>query len=143
MNNIIFPKHHKHSQQTFSAFSTSTTTTAITEKLLEEIVFKAYIHAKEILSDCGISVLDSKGKVISFEEVNRLAYKKLARSKCRTSKKKSGASNNDEEQDEEGEEENENYQRQQLSEHSSGNDAMDDNDELLGIDELDLDILPS
>jgi hypothetical protein len=96
-NNIVFPKHHKHRRQTCSASSTSTITTIITEKLLEETVFSAYIHASQVLSGCKLSILDANNKMISFEEVNQLAYKKLVRSKCGTSKKKSIQSKNENE----------------------------------------------
>ena len=79
VNNIIFPKHHKHSQKTFSTGSTSktaiaATTTVITEELLEEIAFKTYLHAEEILSNCGIPFLNPNRNMMSFEEVNRLAH---------------------------------------------------------------------
>ena len=148
MNNIIFHKHHKHSQQTFSTSSTSkpairTTTTVITEELLEEIAFKAYLHAEEILSACGIPFLNSNRNMMSFEEVNRLAHVRLARSQYGTSKKKSDTSDNEEEQNEDDNDDDQSYQQQRLSEDFSRQDSMTDDEELLNIDELDLDILSS
>jgi len=140
-NNIIFPKHHKQSQQTFSTPLTSTIATTITEKLLEEIVFSAYIQASQILSGCRLSILDPNRKMISFEEVNRLAYRKLSRSKCTISKKKPVQSNNENEKDED-EDEDEDGEHHQRSKQSSANDIMDDYDELSSINELDPDTLP-
>ncbi len=107
-NNLIFPKHHKQSQQTFSTPLTSTITTPITENLLEEIAFSAYIQASQILSGCRFSILDPNRKMITFDEVNRLAYEKLSRSKYTISKKKSSQENN---QNEEEDENDEQYQR--------------------------------
>ena len=119
-NNIIFPKHHKQSKQTFSTPLTSTIATTITEKLLEEIVFSAYIQASQILSSCRLSILDPNHKMIPFEEVNRLAYRKLSRSKCTISKKKPVQSNNEDEEDEDGDEDGEHHQR---GKQSSANDT--------------------
>jgi hypothetical protein len=97
-NNLTFPKHHKQSRQTCSIFSTSATT-VITEKLLEETVSRAYLQASQILSVCGFSILDPNDKMISFEDVNRLAHEKLARSKCRSSNKKDNKSDNAEQEE--------------------------------------------
>jgi hypothetical protein len=135
-NNIIFPKHHKQSQQTFSTPLTTPLTTTITEKLLEEIVFSAYIQASQILSGCRFSILDPNGKMISFEEVNRLAYKKLSRSKYIKSKKKPVQSKNENEEDEDDE-------HHQPDKQSSRNDIMDEYDESASVNELDPDILPN
>jgi hypothetical protein len=80
-NNIIFPKHHKQkqSQPTRPANSTSTITRTITKEPLEETVFSVYLQASQILSGCSFPILNPNGEIISFEEVNSLAYKKLRR----------------------------------------------------------------
>ncbi|CAF2079027.1 unnamed protein product [Rotaria magnacalcarata] len=131
--------------------TTSTTTTAITEELLERNVLNAYIQAIEILSGCEYSILDSSGELISFEEVNRIAYKKLTKSKCKISKKKTSASNNVEEEQEEEEIENEyddddddddNKKQHQLDKRYRGNNTTDEDEESMLMDELDFDVLP-
>ncbi|CAM4783358.1 unnamed protein product [Rotaria magnacalcarata] len=150
-NSIVFPKHHKQHRQTFSSLSTSVMTTPITEKLLEDTVFSAFINASEILSKCKLSILDLDGKMISFEEVNQLAFKKLARSTCESSKKKNTESKNeneaavartedeDEDKDKEEQEEEENDDDERRS---SKNHAVDESDDSISINEFDLDILP-
>lgn len=147
MNNLVFPKHHKQSQNTMAAPSTSTTITTITEELLEKTVFNAYVQAKEILSGCEFSILDSSEELISFEEGNRIAYNKLTKSKCKISKKKTSASNKVEEEEEE-EIENEyddddnNEEQHQLGKRYSENNTTDEDEESMLINELDFDILP-
>jgi hypothetical protein len=76
--------------------------------------------------------------MISFEEVNRLAYRKLSRSKCIISKKKPVQSNNENEEDED-----EDDEHHQPGKQSSGNDIIDEYDELASINGLDPDILPN
>ncbi|CAF4586995.1 unnamed protein product, partial [Rotaria magnacalcarata] len=89
--------------------------------------------------------------MISFEEVNKLAFKKLARSTCESSKKKNTESKNeneaavariedeDEDKDKEEQEEVENDDDERRS---SKNHAVDESDDSISINEFDLDILP-
>ncbi|CAF3370246.1 unnamed protein product [Rotaria socialis] len=146
MNNLVFPKHHKQSQNSMAAPSTSTTTITITEELLEKTVFNAYVQAKEILSGCEFSILDSSEELISFDEVNRIAYKKLTKSKCKISKKKTSASNKVEEEEEEIENEydddDKNEEQHQLDKRYSENNTTNEDEESMLIDELDFDVLP-
>jgi hypothetical protein len=135
-NNLIFPKHHKQSQQRHQVPAIHTTTT-ITEKLIEEIVFNAYLEASQILSGCNLSILNPNGKIISFEEVNRLAFQKLSRSQCKAFSKKDHQSNNDKQDEDEDCEE---YLSQKQS---SGNNIIDDYDESMASDESDADVLPN
>ena len=78
-SSLVFPKHHKQSQQ-IHQLPTMNTTTTITEQIIEETIYSAYLEASQILSGCNLSILNPNGKYISFEEVNRLAHKKLTRS---------------------------------------------------------------
>ncbi|CAF5224101.1 unnamed protein product, partial [Rotaria magnacalcarata] len=129
-----------------AAPSTSTTTITITEELLEKTVFNAYVQAKEILSGCEFSILDSSEELISFDEVNRIAYKKLTKSKCKISKKKTSASNKVEEEEEEIENEydddDKNEEQHQLDKRYSENNTTNEDEESMLIDELDFDVLP-
>lgn len=100
LNNLTFPKHHKSWRQTNQLSVTSTTTTPITEKIIEDTVFSAYIEATQILTGCNMSILDPYGKMISFDEVNRLAFQKLASSKLKMLRtESSGSPNDDQEED--------------------------------------------
>ncbi|CAF1484109.1 unnamed protein product [Rotaria magnacalcarata] len=145
MNNLVFPKHHKQSRQTMPVPTTSTRTTTITEELLERTVLNAYIQAKEILSSCEFSILDSSEELISFEEVNRIAYKNLTKSKCKISKKKTRVSNSVEEEDEEIENEydddDDNKEQHQLDKRYRENNTTDEDEESMLMDELDFDVL--
>ena len=47
----------------------------ITEKIIEDAVYSAYIEASQILTGCNMSILDPFDEIISFDEVNRLALK--------------------------------------------------------------------
>ncbi|CAF4850214.1 unnamed protein product, partial [Rotaria sp. Silwood1] len=126
--------------------STSTIAITITEKVLEEKVFSAYIKASQILSGCEFSILNPDDNMISFEEVNRLAYKRLSRSKCTTSTRKPVQSNDDEdenEDDDEEEYEDEDNKQYQSKKQSSENDIVDEYDESIPIDDFDVDILPN
>ncbi|CAF4042962.1 unnamed protein product, partial [Rotaria magnacalcarata] len=145
MNNLVFPKHHKQSKNSTAAPSTSTTTITITEELLEKTVFNAYVQAKEILSGCEFSILDSSDELISFEDVNRIAYKKLTKSKCKISKKKTSASNKVEEEEEienEYDDDDNNEEQHQLDKRYSENNTTNADEESMLIDELDFDVLP-
>ncbi|CAF5004580.1 unnamed protein product, partial [Rotaria sp. Silwood1] len=132
--------------------STSTISTTITEQLIEETVFNAYIKASQILSQCKLSIVNPHDMMQSFEEMNNLAYKRLSRSICTTSNKNSSESY-DYEDDNEGdgedqdadEEENENddNEKHQPNKESIENDIMNENDELTSMDEFGLDCLPN
>jgi hypothetical protein len=88
-------------------------------------------------SNClGSKILDT-GKIISFEEVNRLAFQKLSRSQCKAFSKKDHQSNNDKQDEDEDCEE---YLSQKQS---SGNNIIDDYDESMASDESDADVLPN
>ncbi|CAF1331524.1 unnamed protein product [Adineta ricciae] len=130
ISSLVFPKHHKQSQQTHQLPSTNTTND-ITEEFIEKTVFSAYLYASQILSGCNLSILNPNGKSISFEEVNRLAHQKLARSQCKAfSTKDSQSSNHKQDEDED--------LRQYLSQkQSGGTKIMDDLDELILDEESD------
>ena len=98
-NNLIFPKHHKLSHYIHSCSSSSTSATTFTESLIEEIVSRAYSKASEILSSCGFLILDPNREMITFDEVNRLAYAKLSRSKCKISNSQSSEGDWEEQSD--------------------------------------------
>ncbi|CAF3584689.1 unnamed protein product, partial [Rotaria socialis] len=145
-NNIIFPKHHKQSKKTSLTRLTSTITITVTEQALEVTVFSAYLKANQILSVCGLSILNPYDKMISFEEVNRLAYKKLSRSKCTTSNKKHIKSNenddeNEDDDEDEDEDEDEDNEQHRSNRQRSESDIVDEHDESTSIDDFDLDIL--
>ena len=91
------------------------------------------------MSVCGFSILDPNDKMISFEEVNRLAYEKLSRSKCTSSDKKCFKSRYDES---EKNEDDEDAEQRGEDEQSTGKDVVDEYDESMVIDELYLDTLP-
>ncbi|CAF3343322.1 unnamed protein product [Rotaria socialis] len=140
-NNIIFPKHHNQSKKTSLTRLTSTITITVTEKPLEDTVFSAYLKANQIISGCGLSILNPYDKMISFEEVNRLAYKKLSRSKCTTSNKKHIKSNDNDDENED-EDEDEDNEQHRSNRQRSESDIVDEHDESTSIDGFDLDILP-
>lgn len=94
LNNLIFPKHHKLWKHASSSVFTPKTP-LITEKIIEDTVFSAYIEASQILSDCNLSILNPFETMISFDEVNRLAYQKLARSRQKVSDTQSFQWSND------------------------------------------------
>ncbi|CAF2934946.1 unnamed protein product, partial [Rotaria sp. Silwood2] len=118
----------------------------MTEKLLEEKVFSAYIKASQILSGCEFSILNPHNNMISFDQVNRLAYKRLSRSKCISTRKpaQSNDENEDENEDDDEEEEDEEDNKQcQSKMPSSESDILDEDDEPIPIDDFDLDVLPN
>ncbi|CAF1093782.1 unnamed protein product [Rotaria sordida] len=127
-SSLIFPKHHKQSQQ-IHQLPTMITTTTITEQIIEETVYSAYLEASQILSGCNLSILNPNGKYISFEEVNRLAHQKLTRSQCKTFSKRENQSNSDKQ------EEDEDLEQYLSQKQSSGTNIMDDLDEPLLDDE--------
>ncbi|CAF1108688.1 unnamed protein product [Rotaria sordida] len=127
-SSLIFPKHHKQSQQ-IHQLPTMITTTTITEQIIEETVYSVYLEASQILSGCNLSILNPNGKYISFEEVNRLAHQKLTRSQCKTFSKRENQSNSDKQ------EEDEDLEQYLSQKQSSGTNIMDDLDEPLLDDE--------
>ncbi|CAF0919561.1 unnamed protein product [Adineta ricciae] len=131
-NGLVFPRHHKQSQQAHQLPPVNTTTT-ITEKLIEETVYSAYLQANRILSGCNLSILNPDGKIVSFEEVNRLAHQKLTRSQCKTYIKRNTQSDSDKQEEEDLEE----YLSQKRT---NGTDMMNDLDEVMSDDELDNEI---
>jgi hypothetical protein len=84
LNNLVFPKHYKLWKRTSPSSFTFPTST-ITEKAIEDVIFSAYLEANQILGECNLSILNSFDQMISFDEVNRLAFDKLARSQTKTS----------------------------------------------------------
>lgn len=83
-NNLIFPKHRKLWKQTNPSFVTYATS-MITEKTIDETIGSAYLEANRILRDCNLSILNPLGQMISFDEVNRIAFEKLSRSQQKMS----------------------------------------------------------
>ena len=106
LNNLIFPKHHKLWKHASSSVFTPKTL-LVTEKIIEDTVFSAYKEASQILSDCNLSILNPFETMISFDDVNRLAYKKLARSRQNVSDTHSFQWSNDSQKSDEDEDENE------------------------------------
>ncbi|CAF2109437.1 unnamed protein product [Rotaria magnacalcarata] len=96
-------------------------------------------------------IQNSEATQVYLQEVNKLAFKKLARSTCESSKKKNTESKNeneaavariedeDEDKDKEEQEEVENDDDERRS---SKNHAVDESDDSISINEFDLDILP-
>ncbi|CAF5197916.1 unnamed protein product, partial [Rotaria magnacalcarata] len=56
-SSLVFPKHHKQSQQ-MHQLPTMSTTTTITEQIIEETIYSAYLEAIRILSGCNLSILN-------------------------------------------------------------------------------------
>ncbi|CAF1547386.1 unnamed protein product [Adineta ricciae] len=105
------------------------TKVTITENLIEETVYSAYVQASQIHSGCNLSILNPNGKIISFDEVNRLAHQKLTRSQCKTFSHKSDQSIHDKQDQEEDVEE---YLSQKQSSEAN---IMNDSDEMTSGDE--------
>ncbi|CAF3459576.1 unnamed protein product, partial [Rotaria socialis] len=87
----------------------------------------------------------SPQKLISFEEVNQIVYKKLTKSKCKISKKKTSASNKVEEEEEienEFDDDDKNEEQHQLDKRYSENNTTNEDEESMLIDEFDFDVLP-
>ena len=72
----------------------------MTEKIIEDAVYSAYIEASQILTSCNVPILDPLGEMISLDEVNRLAFKKLSNSRLKESHIQSFASSNDDQEEE-------------------------------------------
>ncbi|CAF1533891.1 unnamed protein product [Adineta steineri] len=135
-NNLIFPKHHKQSQQKHQV-AVMHTTTILTEKLIQDTLFSAYLQACQILSDCNLSILDPNGITISFDEVNRLAFQKLTRSQCKTFSQKDHQSNNSKQ------DEDDDYEEYLSQKQYNANNNIDDYDQSISSDESDTDVLPN
>lgn len=131
LNNLKFPQHHKSWRQTNQSSLTSTTTTIITEKLIEDTVFSAYIEATQILTGCNMPILDPLGDMISFDEVNRLAFQKLASSRLKPPRTRSSEVSHDDQEDDDDDldDETEGASRYYFS--SSDDEVIDNNDSLV------------
>lgn len=127
LNNLTFPKHNKSWQQTNRLPFMSTTTASITQKTIEDTVFSAYIEATQLLTGCNLSILDPHGEMISFDEVNRLAFQKLKMPRTESF----DSPNDDQEEDDydDAEDETDGMNQHYFS-------FSDDDDSLVDIDEL-------
>ncbi|CAF1408727.1 unnamed protein product [Adineta steineri] len=135
-NNLIFPKHHKQSQQKHQVAAMHTTT-ILTEKLIQDTVFSAYLQACQILSDCNLSILDPNGITISSDEVNRLAFQKLTTPQCKIFSQKDHQSNNSKQ------DEDDDYEEYLSQKQYNANNNIDDYDQSISSDESDTDVLPN
>ena len=108
LNNLVFPKHHKLWDCTGPSVFTSTAS-PITVKTIEDIVYSAYIEASQILTSCNLSILNPFETMITFDEVNRLAFERLSGSRQKTPN-------------------NQSFQWSNTSQAFDDNDADDDND---------------
>ena len=122
LNNLVFPRHHKlWSRANLPSLASSAS--LLTEKAIEETVFSAYIEASRILASCNLSILDPTDQMISFDEVNLLASKKLGASKLKTASNQSFDWSSQSREGEEEDEEDEAEEKSQYSHHPG-----DDND---------------
>ena len=122
LNNLVFPRHHKvWSRANLPSLASSAP--LLTEKAIEETVFRAYLEASRILASCNLSILDPTDQMISFDEVNFLASKKLGASKM---KRASNQSFDWSSQNRAGEEEDEEDEAEETSQYSHH--PGDDND---------------
>jgi hypothetical protein len=146
LNSLIFPKHHKLWRRTSPSFFTSTTS-SITEKIIEDTVFSAYIEASQILTGCNLSILNPLAQMISFDEVNHLAFQKLARSKQKMSNTQSfqWSNDNQESDDDDEDEENESgISNNSYIQHPDNEQTDDDHDDsLTDIEDSDPSIIPN
>ncbi|CAF4518129.1 unnamed protein product [Rotaria socialis] len=94
----------------------------------------------------GTKCVPQSEELISFEEVHRIAHKKLAKSKCKISKKKTSASNKVEKEEEEIENEydddDNNEEQHQLDKRYCENNTTNEDEKLMLIDKLNFDVLP-
>jgi hypothetical protein len=81
--------------------------------------------------------------MISFDEVNRLAFQKLSRSKQKMSNAQSFQSSNDDQESDVDDEDNENNGTNNSYAQPADNSNTDDDDSLTDIDESDLPIIPN
>lgn len=137
MNNLVFPTHHKLWQQTSSSGFTSGAS-IITEKIIEDTVFSAYIEASQILSSCNLLILNPFDQMISFDEVNHLQFQKLTRSQQKMSNNQSfqwsnstqdSADDDDEDDDNGNDASSTYYARYRDNEADDGDDSSTDIDE--------------
>ena len=112
----------------------------ITEKIIEDAVYSAYIEASQILTGCNVLILDPLGEMISFDEVNRLAFKKLSNSRLKMSHIQSFESSNDDQEEEEDDGDKADGANRFYSQ-SSDNEQMDHDDSLSDIEEFDVFIM--
>ena len=141
LNMLIFPKHHKLWKRTTPSFSTLTTST-ITEKIIEDTVCSAYLEANRILSECKLLILDPLDQMISFDEVNRLTFERLSRSRQKTSNTQSFqwsiiSQVPGDDDDDDNDDENENDARINLNTRFSDNSDNDYDDSLTSFDDSD------
>lgn len=144
LNDLIFPKHHKLWRRASPSFFTSTTS-SITEKSIEDTVISAFIKATQVLTDCNLSILNPFDEMISFDEVNRLAFQRLARSKQKMSNTQSFQSSNDNQgtDDDDDDEENETDGSNNVYVQHPDNEDTDNDDSLTDIDESGPYIIPN
>ena len=91
-----------------------------------------------MLAGCELSILDPNDPMISFDEVNHLAYNKLARSKYKASAKRSSEENNDDD-----EEEDEHHEHHHYEDQSDDTEMSADFEESTNNDGANLNILPN
>lgn len=142
LNNLTFPKHHKLWKPTSSSLF-AFTASSITEKSIEDIVCSAYIAATQILTNCDLSILDPSDEMISFDEVNRLAFEKLARSKRNMSTSQSFQWSQEDQESEEDDDDDDSNSSKHLSNRSRRNYHSDDDDLSTNSDESDTTIVPN
>lgn len=137
-SSLVFPRHHKESQHSSTKLSSPSMTATITDSTIEEIVFSAYRRAGQVLAGCEFSFLHPSDEMISFDNVNHLAYINLTRSKCKTPQKRSTAANCDEEEEDE-----EYHEEHQCDNQLNDADISVELEESTDIDEADLETLPN
>ena len=103
----------------------------ITEKIIEDAVYSAYIEASQILTGCNVPILDPLGEMISFDEVNQLAFKKLSNSRLKMSHIQSFEASNDDKAD----------RANHFYSQFSDNEQVDHDDSLSDIEEFDVFIM--
>ena len=115
-NNLVFPRHHKlWSRANLPSLASSAS--LLTEKAIEETAFSAYIEASRILASCNLSILDPTDPMISFDEVNLLASKKLGALKRKTASNQSFVWSSQSREGEEEDKEDEAEEKSQYSHH--------------------------
>jgi hypothetical protein len=147
LNNLIFPKHHKSWKRITPSFFTFTTST-ITEKTIEDTIFSAYLEASRILSNCNLSILNPLDQMISFDEVNRLAFEKLARSQQKKSNIQSfqwsnSSQGSDDDNDDDDDDENEGNKSKHSYAQPYAKDYTDNDDSSTDTDNSDPYIVPN
>ena len=139
LNNLAFPKHHKLWKKTNSSGFTSPTS-IITEETIEDTISSAYFEASRILRECDLTILTSDDQMISFDEVNRMAFDRLVRSQTKTSNTQSfqwGSQTFDEDDDDDDNEEEPDKPIHSFIQPYNNNNNGSDDDSLIDIDESD------